>query len=457
MPHNLHYILRISDLYLSPFYIIILFFIVKKLRNKYYADSPIRAYIIPAFFIHVIGCIFFALIYQYYYGYGDMYGYFTGVHEIWDAFTKNPKLAFELIFVNRENFSDAAMDFAPYCSFTGFAPATSAVIKLAGFTGLFCFGTYLPIALVFGTFSLWGTLLIFITINKYFPHLYKYTAIACLFIPSVVIWSSGVGKEEPCIFALGLCFYAFDKMLHRKSILKHAVYFIIGAAILLSIKSYIFYTFAVAASTWLIHFFIYNIKNFLGRLVIRSLIFLGILGFIIYFISIPDNYLQQSFMEGINKGENLQDLMTTMNETYGGSGYTLPPLDISPGGIMVSFFLSLNVTLFRPYLWECKNVLMLMSFVESFLTLLLVLVLFKVGIIGIFRYCSKYPILLFMLLFSFLLAPIVGFISFNFGTLVRYKIPFMPFFISFLVILSYDKKNTILQKNNHEVPNAPVD
>ena len=444
MPHNLHYILGISDLYLTPFYIIILFLLVKKLRNRYYSDSPLKAFILPAFFIHVIGCIFFALVYQYYYGYGDMYGYFTGVHETWEAFLKNPKLAFELIFVNRENFSDVAITMAPWSSYTGFAPATSAVIKIAGFTGLFCFGSYLPIALVFGTLSLWGTWLIFLTINRYFPHLYKYTAIACVFIPSVVIWSSGVGKEEPCMFALGLCLYAFDKILHRKNILKHTVYFVIGAATLLAVKSYIFYTFAVAAITWMLHYFIFSIKNFLGRLLIKSLIFLGILGFIIYFISIPDNYLQQSFMENISKGENLQEMMTSVNETYGGSGYTLPPLDLTAGGVVQSFFLSLNVTLFRPYLWECKNVLMLMSFAESFLTFLLVIiVLFKVGLIRIFIYCNKYPVMFFMVVFSFLLAPIVGFISFNFGTLVRYKIPFMPFFISFLVILLYDKKNNI--------------
>ena len=449
MPHNLHYILSISDLYLSPVYIILLFFLVKKLKNKYYSASPLRVYILPAFFIHVIGCIFFALVYQYYYGYGDMYGYFTGVRETWEAFIKNPRLAFELIFVNREHFSEAAIDFAPYCSYTGFAPATSAVMKLAGFTGLFCFGSYLPIALVYGVFSLWGTWLIFITINKYFPHLYKYTAIACLFIPSVVIWSSGLGKEAPCMFALGLCFYAFDKVLHRKNILRHIFYLAVGSLILLAIKSYIFYTFAVAALTWTVHFFIHNLKNYLGRLLVKSLIFLVILGFIVYFVSIPDNYLQQNFMENIDKGENLQELMTTMNETYGGSGYILPPLDISAGGIAASFFLSLNVTLFRPYLWECKNVLMLMSFFESFFTFLLVLiVVFKVGVIKIFRYCNKYPVLFFMLVFSFLLAPIVGFISFNFGTLVRYKIPFMPFFISFLVILLYNKRHQVVGDNS---------
>lgn len=444
IPQQLPYILSTSDLYLTPVYIFILFFIVKKLKNKYYSDSPLRGFILPAFFVHVIGCVFFALIYQYYYGYGDMFGYFTGVRETWEAFVKNPKVAFELIFVNRENFSQLALDSAPNSSYTGFAEATSAVIKIASFVGLFCFGSYLPLALVFGLFSFWGTWLIYITINKYFPHLYKFTAIGCLFIPSVVIWSSGVGKEPPCMFALGLCFYSFDKILHRKGIVKHLLYFIIGATALIAIKSYIFFMFAIAAFLWTYRSFISLIKNSLSRLIVRSIIFLAIFAFLIYFIATPHNSLQQSFMESLSQGEHLQELMTSINETYGGSGYTLPPLNLSAGGFIKSFFLSLNVTLFRPYLWECKNVLMLMSFVESFATLVLVLiVLFKVGIRKIISYCNKYPLLFFMLVFSLLLAPIVGFISFNFGTLVRYKIPFLPFFISFLVIILFDKKNDI--------------
>ncbi|MEO6705250.1 MAG: hypothetical protein ABIN04_05305, partial [Ginsengibacter sp.] len=178
------------------------------------------------------------------------------------------------------------------------------------------------------------------------------------------------------------------------------------------------------------------------RFIIRSIVFLSILGFLIYFITIPDNSMYQNFVKGVAMGENLQELMTSINEIYGGSGYTLPPLNMSTVSLIKSFFLSMNVTLFRPYLWECTNPLMVMSFLESFGTfLLLLIVIFKAGIKRIIHYCNEYPLLFFMLVFTFLLAPMVGFISFNFGTLVRYKIPFLPFLISFLVIILFSKKN----------------
>jgi hypothetical protein len=437
IPPQLPYILGTADLYLTPIYIIILFLLVKKLKKKYYSGSPIQYFMLPAFTIHVIGCIFFALIYQYYYGYGDIYGYFTGAHETWIAFIKNPRIAFELIFTRRENFSQNALDWAPYCSYVWFADSFSAIMRIAGFVGLFCFGTYLPMALIFGLFSFWGTWLIYITVNKWFPHLFKYTAIACLFIPSVIIWSSGVSKEPPCMFGLGLCFYAFDKILKRRKLIRNIIYFIIGAVAMLSLKDYIFYVFAIAAVVWVFRFFLLQIKNYVIRLSVLVLIMLSLISYLIYSI----NTLQESFMEGLSKGEHLQEMMTSVNDTYGGSGYTLPPVNLNAGGFIQSFLLSLNVALFRPYIWECKNALMLMSFAESFATLVLVLiVVFKVGISKIIVYCNKYPLLLFMLIFTLLFAPLVGFISFNFGTLVRYKIFCLPFFFSFLVILLFDKK-----------------
>ena len=439
-PAQLPYILSTSDIFLTPLYIIILFIIVKSLKKRYYSDSPLKVFIMPAFFIHVAGSIFFALLMQFYYGYGDTYGYFTGAHETWVAFLKNPRLAFELIFKARENFSQAAIDIAPYSSFTGFAQTLSSVIKMASVVSLFCFGSYLPISLVLGLFTFWGTWLIYVTINKYFPHLYKFTGIACLFIPSIIIWSSGISKEPLGMFALGLCFYSFDKILSREHVFKNLLYLLIGSLILYNTKSYILFTFAFAALIWAYRFFIIHVRNFALRLTLRIICFLCLLGFLSYVITVPDNFIQQSLVSNFTKGENLQELMTSINDKEGGSGYALPPFTSSIGGFFESFLLSINVTLFRPYIWECSNVLMIMSFAESFATFLLVVVtLIKAGIKKTLQYCQM-PIMLFMLVFSLVLAAVVGFTSFNFGTLTRYKIPLLPFVFLFFAIILTDKK-----------------
>ncbi|MEO9209810.1 MAG: hypothetical protein ABI208_01860, partial [Ginsengibacter sp.] len=336
-PSQSTFILTITDLYLTPVYILLIYLIIKRLRNKYYSDNPIGKFILPCFWFHVIACIFFALVMQFYYGSGDVYGYYTGALEIWNAFVKSPGTALELIFSSRDNYSPAAIAMAPYGSFSGFAYTFSAVIKMAGFVSLFCFGTYIPIALVFTMFSFWGTWLIFITLNKHFPELYKFMGLSTLFIPSVILWSSGISKEPPCMFALGLAFYSVDKLLHKQGFIKHLVYLLIASWILISTKNYIFYTFIVAAIIWAYYFFIKNLSFPIFKFLTKFFIILALLAFFIYFFTVPENPIQVSFMAGLTKGENLQELMTLANQLDGGTGYTLPQVEFSARGFIKSF------------------------------------------------------------------------------------------------------------------------
>ena len=438
----LPYILNKWDIYLTPVYLVLVFFIISKWKKKYYPGSHLGKFIIPAFILRVLGCIFLVLIYQYFYGYGDTYKYFTGGHEIWEAFIHSPKIASEIITNRPENYSAEALEYAQFSGYRLFSNSIYAMFKITGVTGLFCFGTYLPIALIFCLLSFWGTWMIFITINKYFPHLYKYTAIACLFIPSVIIWSTGILKEPLCMFGLGLCFYSFDNFLHKKGLFRNLFFFAAGTLILLVLKDYIFYAFLAAALVWSYRYFIVHLKNLLSKIVVKVIIYTGIIAFLLYFFTVTPNPIRESITDYLTKGENLQNVMTSINETYGGSAYTLPGISgLNAGDFLKNYFLALNVALFRPYIWECTNVLMILNFLQSFATFILVLlVLFRAGLLKIIRYCNKNPILVFCLVFTLVFAPIVGFISFNFGTLIRYAIPFQPFLFSFLLIIFFDKK-----------------
>ena len=127
----------------------------------------------------------------------------------------------------------------------------------------------------------------------------------------------------------------------------HLVHFSIGAFLLLAIKSYIFYTFSLIGILWLYRFFLSRIGHYIIKLIIRLIVMVGIIWLFIYFIAVPDNFIQQLLADALTHGEHLQEYMTSINETYGGSGYTLPSLDLNAGGIIQTFFLSLNVTLFR--------------------------------------------------------------------------------------------------------------
>ena len=134
-----------------------------------------------------------------------------------------------------------------------------------------------------------------------------------------------------------------------------------------------------------------------------------------------------------------------------GSGYNLGQIEFTPLGMLKKFPAAVNVTLFRPYLWESKNVVMLLSSLESLFFLYITLnMLFKAGIKKTFSIIASHPIIASSLVFSLTFAFAVGISTSNFGTLVRYKIPMMPFYlISILVIRSHSgkKKPSILQRN----------
>ena len=434
------YILTADDIYLTPLYLLLIFLVVWRWRKHFYQHSELKKYIYPALFCRLAGCIFLALVLNFYYGLGDTFSYFTGANEIWKAFVKSPAIAWEIISNHPRNYSPAALDYALHSGYTGFAASHYIMFKISGIIGILCFGTYLPIALVFSLLSFWGTWMIFLVFYEKFPHLKKYLAFTTLFIPSIIVWTTAIHKEPLCMFGLGLCFYSFNNIIMGRSIFRSIILFSLAALLLLNVKDYILYIFLIAACFWAYKAFIQNLRLPVIRAGVKWFIYLAFLTALIYLFVSDNNIVQDTFTSYFTKAENLQNVMVNVNKDFNaGSGYELPTNDFSTLGILQSFLLSLNVSLFRPYIWECNNPLMLLSFIEGFATTLFVIfLLFKAGVVKIFK-SFQHPLLLSSLIFSLLMAALVGFISFNFGTLVRYKTPFEPFFYSILVIIAFNK------------------
>lgn len=79
---------------------------------------------------------------------------------------------------------------------------------------------------------------------------------------------------------------------------------------------------------------------------------------------------------------------------------------------------------------------MLISGLENFILLLLtIFLLFKLKFVRFFQFIFSDPILIFSLLFTVFFMFAVGMASANFGALVRYKIPAMPFFVASMFII----------------------
>jgi hypothetical protein len=117
-----------------------------------------------------------------------------------------------------------------------------------------------------------------------------------------------------------------------------------------------------------------------------------------------------------------------------GSGYTLGELDGTFGSMIKLAPQAIVVTLFRPFVWEVNNPLMLISAIEALAFLSCLLIVFMRSNFFFLQSLTNSTVI-FCLGFSLVFAFAVGVSTYNFGTLVRYKIPMLPFFAIALILI----------------------
>ena len=123
-----------------------------------------------------------------------------------------------------------------------------------------------------------------------------------------------------------------------------------------------------------------------------------------------------------------------------GSTYSLGELDGTFSGMLLKAPQAVNVALFRPYLWEVRNPLMAISALECFVLFLFTLYVFFIRRNVFFKMIMD-PNVIFCLVFSLTFAFAVGISTYNFGTLSRYRIPMMPFYVMALALMfNYSKR-----------------
>jgi len=126
-----------------------------------------------------------------------------------------------------------------------------------------------------------------------------------------------------------------------------------------------------------------------------------------------------------------------ISESSEGSAYDLGDFDPTLKGMLKEAIPAINVSLFRPYMWEAKKPLILFSAFESLLFLLFTV--YVILITNPWKIVKKIygdPNIMFCLMFALLFAFFTGISSYNFGSLSRYKIPCMPFYLIFLILIS---------------------
>ena len=443
--------LTLWDLVLTPLYLIVLILIARRIRDKNYPEGhPLRKYYLPGLLVKFGGAIFIALIYQYYYGSGDTLSYFEHSKIINSSLDDSVSIWAKLLFRVSPSSDPYIYRYSTQLYWYSDPPSYTIAVISAVF-GLFNGTTYIPIALLFAFFSFTGIWAMFTTFVSIYPNYKKQLAIAFLFVPSTFVWGSSIFKDTVCMFALGWMVYTvFRIFLNRDFSLKNMALLALSFYLLAVVKIYILMAFLPALSIWLLMSYSKRIRSSALRLTTRVLVICAcIAGLVLLSQSLSAELGRYSLDNLANTAKVTQDYISDVSDAEGGSAYDLGKFEPTLTGMLSKFPQGVVVTLFRPFLWEVKKPIMLLSALESSVFVFLILyVLFKREGPSAFKMISQDPNLLFFFTYSLIFAFAVGVSTGNFGTLSRYKIPCMPFFAALLLILYAEKKSQNSSQTN---------
>lgn len=435
-----------SDFLLFPIYLLLCTFIFNKIRNKY-SDPILKKYHKQGYWIRVIGCIAFT-IFNVYISEGDSTGlYYKEGANIFHLILHDPS-NIKLLFIKGANF-DENFSGNPYNAPYFKADNNFLVIKIVAVLSFITFGKYFVLNLFFALIAFTGAWKLFLFFYEQYPHLHKKFAIAILYLPTFVFWSSGVLKDSLCIAGLGWITYAIYELLYRRrNYIKNILLFSIYGALVMVLKVYILISYVPFFVLFIILKNMEGIKNkFLKYMLAPVIVTCSIFGFLKILNSFNDQlegYAPKGLTNSIkryNEGYENQADFAQSNFSLG------TEFDGSATGLVKLAPLAVTATLYRPFLWESRKFSTLLSSIESLLMMLFTMfIIYKSGIRSFFKYIVKDPLILYCFLFSVIFALFVGASTLNFGTLVRYKIPCTPFYVISLFLIYERVKAKALSK-----------
>jgi hypothetical protein len=439
--------LTIWDLVLTPIYLFILHYIAKTRRDRLYpVGHPLRQYYMAGLWVKFAGAIFIALIYQFYYGFGDTFNYFAHAKIINSSLSHSVTDWFNLL---RQAPVEQHPTLYNYTSQMFWYNESSSylVCVIGAVLGLFSGTTYIPIALLFAFISYTGIWAMYKTFADIYPHLQKYLAYAFLFIPSTFVWGSAIFKDTVCMFGLGWMVYtSFRIFIHKDFSVKNLFLLALSFYLVATIKVYILLAFIPALAFWIMLNKTRKIQSGVLKFAFTVFISAVVIGGFLLFSRQFSNELNRYSLENIAKtSESTRTYIGYVSEKEGGSAYDLGEFDGSAGSMAAKLPAAVVVTLFRPFPWEAGKFIVLLSSAEALIFLFFTLrAFYKNGVGKSLKFIINDPNTLFCLVFAVIFAFAVGISTYNFGALSRYKIPCLPFYGCFLVLLLYkNQKQTV--------------
>lgn len=442
-------IISIVDALLMPVYLLIFFAVVFFIKNRNVGKHSYYTFFVKGFFLKVLGGVAFALIYIYYYGGGDTIYYFDGGNILIDQLFQQPVNYFRFM-------SSSASNLAPDLQYikymTPYARSNEEwfMLKIMSVVNFLSFRRYLVSTIFLSFISFAGSWRMYQAFLYFFPKQKRLIFYAVFLSPSLVFWGSGIVKDTVTLASLGFFLYTGVMLLfnYRFSLYKLGV-FIFSFYVIFELKSYIIVAFLpLLLIAWFLH----------NREKITNAILRNVLTPVVMVLPIVVSLFSVSALTEMSAKYKLEDLEWRVrgfhtwhsSEGAGGSSYDLHVTDYSPMGIASKIPEALSVTYFQPFLWKAHSFNMLLTGFEGLIYLCLFIYVLLKYRLKLFWYALQNPFLFLSLFYAILFGFAVGFTSYNFGALARYKIPALPFALFFLLFFAFNKKKYVLHQIHYK-------
>ncbi len=384
--------------------------------------------------------LIFAGVYLLIYNGGDTVNYFHGATKLNNLFWESP------IDYFRELLSTPSLEKIGirYTPKTGYPdggiynePESFFISKIYSILMFFTGQHYLTLTVFSGWIVSKISWKVFEVVLQYQISTVFMTAISILFIPSVAFWCSGISKDTIILIAVLFVLVHSFNLMNRKVENRFFSLFLIfvGFYVLYHTRSFMV---GIVGLPLIIVFSTRLVKKYNDTPFFANAIRFTIVLFTFLSVGLVLTTQKKEIIALVSKyTEEAQVIQKDFanNKNYGNKKYDLGITDYSVSGIIKSAPLAITTAFYRPYIWEAKSIQLIVSGVETLLFLILTfLFLFKGSLLSKLILIKSNEFLIFALIFTLLLAFFSGFVSVLFGVLVRFKAPFLMFFVLILTI-----------------------
>lgn len=401
-------------------------------RLPFFRNAGISfSWLLGLFLLKVVAGVLLSWVYTNYYPdrtTADVFRYFDDGRVMYEALFEHPSEYFRMLFaVENDNayfsenyYTQMNSWIRPYE--TNIYNDSHTLVRFNAIIHLFSFG-YFQVHTVFMCFlSLVGLTALYRAFSPWFPGQRFWLTLAIFGAPSVIFWGSGVLKEGLLFFAFGmLVFQAFRLMQgFRWGALVLAM---LSASLLLILKFYIL----MALIPGLIAYGFLQWRRLKQPIFAYAGVCLIVIGIVLLFnASFPAYDIFQLL------ARKQVDFFGHASLTDSGSLLPASPLLPSLWGLIQNAPEAFGYVLLRPFPWEAGSALMWANVLENLL-MLAIAVYATIFIRKLDR--DQQGLLLFLASFVVILFLLVGWTTPVMGAIVRYKVPALPFYFLFFLLL----------------------